>query len=119
MADIALIWARDRSITDGQIRGFIVETDRDGVTIDEFTGKLSLRASPTGSIALGPVHIPGDNVLPGVSGMNGPLSCLSPARFEKAWGALGAGRDCFAVAREYASDREQFGSPIARFQLQQ
>ena len=119
MADVAIIWARDRSATDDPIRGFIVETDRDGVTIDEITGKLSLRTSPTGSIALDQVHIPADSVLPGVSGMKGPLSCLTPARFGIAWGALGAARDCFEVAREYACDREQFGSPIARFQIQQ
>ena len=119
IANVALVWARDTSAEDSPVRGFLVETDRDGVSTDKIDEKLSMRASITGSIGLSNVRVPEDNVLPGVTGMKGPLSCLTQARYGIAWGAVGAARDCFEVAREYASDREQFGSPIARFQLQQ
>ncbi|MCU4971977.1 acyl-CoA dehydrogenase family protein [Halobacteria archaeon AArc-m2/3/4] len=131
IADVAVVWARDRSSGEGEgksestdesenpVRGFLVETDRDGVTTDEIDEKLSMRASVTGTVDLNDVRIPEENVLPGVSGMKGPLSCLTQARYGIAWGAVGAARDCFEVALEYAGDREQFGGPIARFQLQQ
>ncbi|PSQ20885.1 acyl-CoA dehydrogenase [Halobacteriales archaeon QS_8_65_32] len=119
IADVALVWARDTSAEDSPVRGFLVETDRDGVTTDEIDDKLSMRASITGSIGLQNVRVPEEAVLPGVSGMKGPLSCLTQARYGIAWGAVGAARDCFEVAREYATERKQFGGPIARFQLQQ
>jgi glutaryl-CoA dehydrogenase len=119
IADVAIVWARDKSADDNPVRGFLVETDRDGVTTNEIDDKLSLRASITGEIGLSNVEIPEENVLPGVSGMGGPLSCLTQARYGIAWGAIGAARDCFEVAREYATDREQFETPIAAFQLQQ
>jgi glutaryl-CoA dehydrogenase len=119
IADLAVIWARDRSAEDDPVRGFLVETDRDGVTTDPIHEKLSMRASSTGSIGLQDVRVPESNLLPGVSGMKGPLSCLTQARYGIAWGAVGLARDCFEVARQYAADREQFGGPIARFQLQQ
>ncbi|GAA0224559.1 acyl-CoA dehydrogenase family protein [Haladaptatus pallidirubidus] len=119
IADVAVVWARDRSDDDTPVRGFLVETERDGVTTNKIDEKLSLRASITGEIGLQNVTIPEENVLPGVSGMKGPLSCLTQARYGIAWGAIGAARDCFETARQYATDREQFGGPIARFQLQQ
>jgi glutaryl-CoA dehydrogenase len=119
ISDVAVVWARDRSSEDSPVRGFLVETDRDGVTTNEIHDKLSLRASITGEISLQNVTVPEENVLPGVSGMKGPLSCLTQARYGIAWGAVGAARDCFETARQYATDREQFGGPIARFQLQQ
>jgi len=119
IADVAVVWARDRSATDDPVRGFLVETDRDGVTTPEIDGKLSMRASITGEIGLNDVSVPEENVLPGVSGMKGPLSCLTQARYGIAWGTVGAARDCFEEAREYATEREQFGGPIGRFQLQQ
>ena len=119
IADVAVVWARDTSAEGTPVRGFLVETDRDGVSTNEIHEKLSLRASITGEIGLTDVVVPEENVLPGVQGMKGPLSCLTQARFGIAWGAVGAARDCFETAREYATDREQFGGPIARFQLQQ
>ncbi len=119
ISDVAVVWARDRSAEDTPVRGFLVETDRDGVTTNKISDKLSLRASITGEIGLNDVRVPEENVLPGVSGMKGPLSCLTQARYGIAWGAVGAARDCFETARQYATDREQFGGPIARFQLQQ
>ena len=118
IADVALVWAREDA-GEGPVRGFLVETDRDGVTTNELTEKLSMRASITGEIGLNGVWIPEENVLPGVEGMKGPLSCLTQARYGIAWGAVGAARDCFETALAYADDRDQFGGPIARFQLQQ
>ncbi|WP_435146572.1 acyl-CoA dehydrogenase family protein [Halobaculum sp. P14] len=125
IADVAVVWARDVTDVDGDsdadapIRGFLVETDRDGVTTNEIDGKLSMRASVTGEIGLNDARIPAENVLPDVEGMKGPLSCLTQARYGIAWGAVGAARDCFETARDYQRDRDQFGGPIARFQLQQ
>ncbi|MEY7851743.1 acyl-CoA dehydrogenase family protein [Natrarchaeobius sp. A-rgal3] len=119
IADVAVVWARDRSSEGDPIRGFLVETDRDGVSTNKISEKLSLRASITGEIGLNDVYVPSENVLPGVAGMKGPLSCLTQARYGIAWGAVGAARDCFEVAREYATDREQFGDPIGGYQLQQ
>ncbi len=89
------------------------------MTTNEIDEKLSLRASITGEISLQNVRVPEENLLPGVEGMKGPLSCLTQARYGIAWGAVGAARNCFETARQYATDREQFGGPIARFQLQQ
>jgi alkylation response protein AidB-like acyl-CoA dehydrogenase len=117
IADVALVWARDRS-DDGTVRGFLVETDRDGVGTPEIPEKLSMRASVTGEVALSEAWVPAGNVLD-VEGMKGPLSCLTQARYGIAWGAVGVARDCFETAREYATEREQFGRPIGGFQLQQ
>ncbi len=119
ISDVAIVWARDSSDPDTPVRGFLVETDRDGVTTNKIDEKLSLRASVTGEIGLNDVWIPEANLLPDVSGLKGPLSCLTQARYGIAWGAVGAARDSFETAREYARERDQFGGPIARFQLQQ
>ncbi|MFC3960116.1 acyl-CoA dehydrogenase family protein [Halovivax cerinus] len=119
IADVAVIWARDRSADGEPVRGFLVETDRDGFTATKLDEKLSLRASITGEIGLNDVRVPEENVLPGVEGMKGPLSCLTQARYGIAWGAVGAARDAFEQARDYALERDQFDGPIARFQLQQ
>ena len=119
IADVAVVWARDTSDPDTPVRGFLVETDRDGVSTNKIDEKLSLRASITGEIGLSNVWVPEENVLPDVEGMKGPLSCLTQARYGIAWGAVGAARDSFETARDYATDRDQFGGPIARFQMQQ
>ncbi|ESP88648.1 acyl-CoA dehydrogenase family protein [Candidatus Halobonum tyrrellensis] len=127
IADVAVVWARlvddggdaDGGSEDAPVRGFLVETDRDGVTTAEIHDKLSMRASVTGEIGLSDVRVPESNLLPGVEGMKGPLSCLTQARYGIAWGAVGAARDCFETAREYQLDRDQFGGPVARFQIQQ
>ncbi|MDR5673164.1 acyl-CoA dehydrogenase family protein [Halalkaliarchaeum sp. AArc-GB] len=119
ISDVAVVWARETTAEGSPVRGFLVETDRDGVTTNEIHEKLSLRASITGEIGLQGVEIPAENRLPEADGMKAPLSCLTQARYGIAWGAVGAARDCFETAREYAIDREQFGGPIARFQLQQ
>ncbi|GAA0459507.1 acyl-CoA dehydrogenase family protein [Halococcus dombrowskii] len=119
IADVAVVWARDTSAEESPVRGFLVETDKDGVSTNKIDEKLSMRASVTGEIGLSNVRVPESAVLPGVEGMKGPLSCLTQARYGITWGAIGAARDCFETARDYATDREQFDKPIASFQLQQ
>lgn len=115
VADLAIIWAR----TEGGIRGFIVPTDSPGFTANEIHHKASLRASITSELVLEGVRVPDDFVLPGVSSMRGPLSCLSEARFGILFGVMGAARACYEAALTYAKEREQFGGPIASFQLTQ
>jgi glutaryl-CoA dehydrogenase len=113
LAQVAIVWAR----TDDGIRGFIVPTDTPGFTTNDIHQKMSLRASVTSELVLDDVRLPADAVLPGVSGLKGPLSCLNEARFGILFGAVGAARACFDAALEYAGEREMFGSPIGRFQL--
>jgi len=115
VADVAIVWAQ----TDDGIRGFVVPTDTPGFSAPEIKHKLSLRASITGEIVLDSVRLPQDAVLPDVHGLRGPLSCLNEARYGIVWGSLGAARSAFAAALGYAGQREQFGRPIAGFQLTQ
>jgi glutaryl-CoA dehydrogenase len=115
VADVAVIWAR----TPGGVRGFLVPRGARGFTSRSIHKKMSLRASVTAELHLDDVKLPGDAVLPGVTGLKGPLSCLTEARFGIAWGAVGAARACFEAAAGYARTREQFGKPIGAFQLTQ
>jgi glutaryl-CoA dehydrogenase len=115
LADVAVIWARD----DEGVRGFVVPMDTLGVTANEIHHKLSLRASSTGEIVLDDVRLPAGAALPTGVGLRAPLSCLTEARFGIVWGALGAARDCLETAISYSTSREQFGRPIAGFQLTQ
>ena len=115
VADIAVIWAR----TDDGIAGFAVPMDSPGVSVREVTHKMSLRASLTGEITLDDVRVPATAQLPDARGLRAPLSCLTQARYGIVWGALGAARDCLHTAIDYATTREQFGKPIAAFQLTQ
>jgi glutaryl-CoA dehydrogenase len=115
IADIAVVWA---STPDG-IRGFLVPRAARGFTARAIHKKLSLRASVTAELHFDEVKLPADAVLPGVTGLKGPLSCLSEARFGIVWGVTGAARSCLAAAVEYACTREQFGKPIGSFQLTQ
>jgi glutaryl-CoA dehydrogenase len=115
LADVAVIWAR----ADEGVRGFAVPTDTPGFSAREITHKMSLRASSTGEITLDDVRVPASCQLPDAAGLKAPLSCLTEARYGIVWGALGAARDCLAVALDYATTREQFGRPLAGFQLTQ
>lgn len=115
-ADLALVWARNEK---DEITGLIVERGMEGFSTPETHNKWSLRASATGELVFDNVKIPKENILPGVSGMKGPLSCLNQARYGIAWGALGAAMDCYDTALRYAQERIQFNKPIAGFQLQQ
>ncbi len=116
LADVAVVWAKDES---GIVRGVIVERGMPGFSAPEIHGKLSLRASITGELVFEDVRVPKSNLLPNVQGMKGPLSCLSKARYGIAWGAIGAAMDCYDSALRYAKERNQFGRPIAQFQLTQ
>ena len=115
-ADIAIVWAKNEQ---DEVRGLIVERGMKGFSTPETHNKWSLRASSTGELVFDHVIIPEENILPGVTGMKGPLSCLNQARYGIAWGALGAAMDCYDTALRYAKERMQFGKPIAGFQLQQ
>jgi glutaryl-CoA dehydrogenase len=115
IADLAVVWAR----TDAGIRGFIVPRETPGFTTKDIHRKLSLRASVTSELVFEDCRLPAGSVLPGVTGMRGPLSCLGEARYGISWGAMGAARACFESAVDYATSRVQFGKPIGAFQLTQ
>jgi glutaryl-CoA dehydrogenase len=115
VADAAVVWAQ----TDDGIRGFVVPTTTPGFAAPEIKHKGSLRASVTAELLLDDVRLPADAVFPDVTGLRGPLACLTEARFGILFGALGAARTCFETALEYAKTREQFGSPIGAYQLTQ
>lgn len=120
IADVAIIWAKTGELDDPEsIRGFIVETDRDGYVATDQKGKLSLLASDTSEISLQEVRVPNANLLPGSSGLRSPLMCLNQARYGIAWGAVGSAMACYAEALSYAQNRPQFGRAIAGFQIQQ
>lgn len=115
-ADIAVVWAKDEA---GDIRGMIVERGMEGFSTPETHNKWSLRASATGELVFDNVKVPKENIFPEIKGLKGPLSCLSSARYGIAWGALGCAMDAYDTALRYTKEREQFGRPIAGFQLQQ
>ena len=117
LADVALVWAK---CEDEKIRGFLIEKGTKGFTAWDVHGKLSLRASITSGLAMNDCEIPAENVLPGVAGMKGPLSCLTQARYGIGWGAIGAAMACYDTALQYAKTRKQFqNKPIASHQLVQ
>ena len=115
-ADIAVVWAKNE---EGRIHGLIVERGMEGFSTPETHNKWSLRASATGELIFDNVKVPKENLLPGKSGLGAPLGCLDSARYGIAWGAIGAAMDCYDTALRYAKERNQFGKPIASFQLQQ
>jgi glutaryl-CoA dehydrogenase len=115
IADIAVVWAS----TDDGIRGFLVPRGTRGFSARDIHKKMSLRASITSELVLDSVRLPSSAVLPGVTGLRGPLSCLTEARFGIVWGVTGAARTCLETAVSYATTRTQFGKAIAEFQLTQ
>jgi glutaryl-CoA dehydrogenase len=115
IADVAVVWAK----TDDGIRGFLVPTDSRGFSARDITAKVSMRASVQCDLFLEDVRLPETAMLPGAEGLGGPFSCLNEARYGIVWGSMGAARSCFECALEYAKRREQFGKPIASFQLTQ
>lgn len=112
IADLAVVWAK----TDEGIKGFIVEKDMPGFTAQEIENKFSLRASVTAALFFDNVRVPAANVLPGVKGLRGPLSCLTQARYGITWGVIGAAQACLAEVLNYTQDRELFGKPLASTQ---
>ncbi|MEI6682960.1 MAG: acyl-CoA dehydrogenase family protein [Bacteroidota bacterium] len=116
ICDIGVVWAKDET---GVVRGLIVERGMAGFTTPETLRKWSLRSSSTGEMVFADVKVPKANLLPGVKGLKGPLSCLSSARYGIAWGVIGAAMDCYDTALQYSKERKQFNKPIAAFQLTQ
>jgi glutaryl-CoA dehydrogenase len=114
LADVFVVWAKTE---DEVIRGFILEKTFKGLSAPVLHGKVGLRASTTGQILMDDVFVPQENLLPGVSGLKGPFTCLDSARYGIAWGALGAAESCWHTARDYVIGRKQFGRPLAANQL--
>jgi len=112
LADAAVVWA----MTDEGVRGFIVEKDMEGFTAQEIEHKFSLRASVTAALYFDNVRVPKENVLPGVVGLKGPLSCLTQARYGITWGVIGAAQACLQEALDYAADRTLFDRPLTHNQ---
>lgn len=117
IADVFVVWAKVAENGEDTIRGFILEKGWKGLGSPAIHGKIGLRASITGEIVLDDVFVPHENMLPDVSGLRGPFSCLNSARYGIAWGALGAAESCWHTARQYVLDRKQFGRPLAANQL--
>ena len=117
IADVAVVWAK---CEDERVRGFLVERGAKGFTARDVHGKLSMRASVTSGLSFNDCEIPAENLLPGIDGLRGPLSCLTQARYGIGWGAIGAAMACYDTALQYAKSRKQFGNkPIAAHQLVQ
>ena len=116
IADVFIIWAKSEA-HEGKIKGFILERGMDGLSADPIKGKLSLRASITGSISLNDVAVSEAALLPHVEGLKGPFSCLNKARYGISWGTMGAAEFCWHAARSYTLERKQFNRPLAANQL--
>jgi glutaryl-CoA dehydrogenase len=114
IADLFLVWAKDQ---EGIIRGFLIEKEAEGLAAPKIEGKFSLRASATGQVLMDDVFVPEERMLPGVSGLKGPMSCLTKARFGICFGAMGAAEFCWHAARDYVLERKQFNRPLAANQL--
>lgn len=114
IADVFVVWGKTE---DEVVRGFVLEKGMKGLEAPVIEGKFSLRASPTGMIAMQDVVVPDENLLESVKGLKGPFECLNRARYGIAWGALGAAEFCWHAARSYTLDRKQFGRPLAANQL--
>ncbi len=115
IADVVVVWAQ----TDDGIRGFLVPTDTPGYKAVDIEHKLSLRASIQSELYFDDLRQPEEAVLPEVTGLKGPFSCLGEARYGIIWGVMGAARDCYETALEYSKEREQFGKAVSSFQLTQ
>ncbi|GAA6131303.1 acyl-CoA dehydrogenase [Halopseudomonas sabulinigri] len=116
IADVFVVWAKT---DDDVIRGFILEKGWKGLSAPAIKGKVGLRTSITGEIVMEDVFVPEENMLPHVTGLKGPFTCLNSARYGISWGALGAAEFCWHTARQYTMDRLQFGRPLAQTQLVQ
>jgi glutaryl-CoA dehydrogenase len=115
VAQVAIIWA----MTDDGVRGFIVPTDTPGFKATPIVQKLSMRASIQCDIELADIRLPGTALLPKAKGLRGPFECLNEARYGIIWGAMGAARDSYLAALDYSLERQQFGKPLAGYQLTQ
>lgn len=114
-ADIALVWAKNET---GKIQGILIETsDLANFSTSKITNKWSFKASITGELIFSDTEIPATQVLEKSTSIADAYSCLNIGRYAIAWGAIGIASDCYQVALQYAKEREQFGKPIASFQL--
>ena len=118
IADVFVVWAKSDA-HEGKIKGFILEKGMAGLSAPKIDGKLSLRASVTGEILMQDIEVGEDALLPHVSGLKGPFSCLNSARYGISWGAMGAAEDCWFRAHDYGMNRRQFDKPLAGTQLYQ
>jgi glutaryl-CoA dehydrogenase len=117
IADVAVVWAK---CEDERVRGFLVEKGTEGFTTRDVHGKMSMRASVTSGLSFNDCEVPAENLLPGIDGLRGPLSCLTQARYGIGWGATGAAMACYDTGLQYAKTRKQFANkPIASHQLVQ
>jgi glutaryl-CoA dehydrogenase len=112
LADVAVVWA----MTEEGVKGFLIEKDTPGYTTQEIENKFSLRASVTSALFFDNVRVPDANVLPGVTGLKGPLSCLTQARYGISWGVIGAAQACLNEVLAYTEDRVLFNRPISHTQ---
>jgi glutaryl-CoA dehydrogenase len=112
IADVAVVWA----MTEEGVKGFLVEKGTPGYSTQEIENKFSLRASVTSALFFDNVRVPEANVLPGVTGLKGPLSCLTQARYGISWGVIGAAQACLSEVLNYTQDRVLFGRPISHTQ---
>jgi glutaryl-CoA dehydrogenase len=115
-SEVAVIWARTE---DDRISGFLVETENPGFQADILPRKASQRAAWQTHISLEDCHVPQAARLPKAEGLGSTLSILTHSRYGVGWDGLGQATDCYEVALAYAKEREQFGRPIASFQLVQ
>ncbi len=115
IADVAIVWAKGE---DG-IAGFIVEKGTPGFTTSDIHGKFAMRASITSELVFEDVRLHKNNHLPEARGLRAALSCLAQARYDIAWGAIGAARSCYHCALDYVKSRKQFSRPLAGYQLVQ
>jgi len=115
LADVAVVWAK----TDEGVKGFLVEKGMPGYETQEIENKFSLRASVTGALFFDNVRVPAENVLPGVSSLKGPLSCLTQARYGITWGVIGAAQACLDEALRYSQERVLFNRPVSHTQSMQ
>ncbi len=121
IADVGVVWAKAKESKSDEpvIRGFLVEKGMEGYSVPATKHKMSLRASSTGEMVFEDVFVPDENVFPEIRGLKGPFMCLNSARYGIAWGVVGAAEFCYQKARQYVSERKQFGYPIAANQLPQ
>ena len=115
IADVFIVWGK----LNNEVRGFILEKGMDGLSAPKIEGKMSLLASDTGMIVMEDVFVPAENLLPNVTGLKGPFSCLNSARYGISWGAMGAAQFCFDTALDYTNERVLFGKPLSGQQLVQ
>ena len=109
IADVAVVWA----MTPEGIRGFLVDKGTPGFSAPEIQHKFSLRASVTAALYFDNVVVPESQMLPGVSGLKGPLSCLTQARYGICWGVIGAAQACLKQLIDYTATRTLFDRPLA------